>query len=63
MNSKNTIEDELNTVRIALYEETRGMTPEAEVAYLKALAAPIREKYGIRTVGEIREAEGKKTSA
>ena len=52
MKSKNTIEDELNAVRIDLYEKTKGMTPDEEVTYLKSLSAPILKEFGIRTVNE-----------
>ncbi len=34
MSTTHKVEDELNTVRIRLYEQTKGMTPEEEVAYL-----------------------------
>ena len=52
MKNKNTIEDELNAVRIELYEKTKGMTPDEEVTYLKSLSAPILKEFGIRTVNE-----------
>ena len=54
MKNKNSIsiEDELNAVRIELYEKTKGMTPDEEIAYLKSLSAPILKEFGIRTVNE-----------
>jgi hypothetical protein len=54
MKSRNTIEDELNAVRIDLYEKTKGMTPKEEVSYLKSLSAPVLKEFGIRTVNEAR---------
>ena len=47
-------EDELNAVRIELYEKTKGMTPDEEVAYLKSLSAPILKEFGIRTVDRVK---------
>jgi hypothetical protein len=52
-----TFEDELDAIRIKLYEETKDMTPEEEIAYLRAKTAPIHEKYHIRTVSEIKKDE------
>ena len=52
MKSKNTIEENLNAIRIELYEKTKGMTPDEEVTYLKSLSAPILMEFGIRTVNE-----------
>jgi hypothetical protein len=42
------VEDELNAIRIRLYEQTKGMTPEEEVAYLKKLSAPVLKEFGIQ---------------
>jgi membrane protein YdbS with pleckstrin-like domain len=50
----NTFEEELDAIRIGLYEETKDMTPEEEIAFIKAQVAPIHEKYGIRTVNEVK---------
>ena len=57
MKNKNTIEDELNAVRIELYEKTKGMTPFEEVAYLKSLSAPILKEFGIHTVDRVKTGE------
>jgi hypothetical protein len=51
----NTFEEELNAIRVEIYEEIKDMTPEEEVAYLKSQTAPTHEKYRIRTVSEIKE--------
>ena len=50
MKKPNTIEAELNAIRLKLYEETQGMTPEEEITYLKKKVAPIHAKYNIRTI-------------
>ena len=44
----NSFEEELDAIRIALYEKTKDMTPEEEIAYLRAQTDPIHEQYGIR---------------
>jgi hypothetical protein len=53
----NTFEEELDAIRIGIYEEIKDMTPEEEVVYLKAQVAPIHEKFHIRTVNEINKDE------
>ena len=53
MKKPNTIEAELNVTRLKLYEETKGMTPEEEIAYLKEKAASVHAKYNIRTVSRL----------
>jgi len=52
MENRNRIEDELNAIRIDLYEKTKGMTPDEEVAYLKSLSTPLLKEFGINTVNE-----------
>ena len=49
MNYK-TFEDELDAIRLEIYEEIKDMTPEEETAYIKAQTESIHEKYGIRPV-------------
>ncbi|GHS95426.1 hypothetical protein AGMMS50276_10970 [Synergistales bacterium] len=43
-------DDWLDEARVALYEETKDMTIEEEVAYLRAQAAPILEQYNIKPI-------------
>jgi hypothetical protein len=44
----NSFEEELDAIRIAIYEKTKDMTPGEEIAYLRAQTDPIHEQYGIR---------------
>ena len=44
-----TFEDELDAIRLSLYEEVKDMTPEEEIAYLKAQVGPLYQEFGIRT--------------
>lgn len=63
MGNKNNIENELNKIRIQLYEEIKGMTPEEEVAYLKSLNAPVLKDFGIKTINQIQDEQPKKAEA
>jgi hypothetical protein len=49
----NSFEEELNAIRLEIYEEIKDMTYEERAAYIKAETAPIHEKYHIRTVSRI----------
>jgi hypothetical protein len=40
----------LDKARIKIYEETKDMTREERVTYLRAMAAPILKKYNLKTV-------------
>jgi hypothetical protein len=51
----NNFEEELDAIRVAIYEEIKDMTYEERAAYIKAKTAPIHEKYHIRTVSEIKK--------
>ena len=43
-----TFEDELDAIRLSLYEETKDMTPEEEVAYFYAQSEPLLKQYNIK---------------
>jgi hypothetical protein len=51
--SYSSFEEELDAIRVAIYEEMKDMTPEEHIAYLKEQTAPIHEKYHIRAVNRI----------
>jgi len=51
--SKNTnsyIEDELDAIRIELYEQTKNMPPDERIAYLRSLAAPVNKEFNITPI-------------
>jgi hypothetical protein len=50
MTNYNSFEEELDAIRIAFYEKTKDMTPDEEVAYLRAQAAPLHEQYHYRVI-------------
>ena len=55
--------EELDEIRVKLYEEIKGMTPEEHVAYIKTLTAPILQEYGLLTVNQIKDNEQMKKEA
>jgi hypothetical protein len=44
-------EDELDAIRIAIYEEIKDMTPEEEADYFMRKTKPILERLGICAIG------------
>ena len=46
--TSDSLEEELNTIRLQLYEEIKDMTPEEKVAYIHAKTAPIIRRYGLK---------------
>jgi hypothetical protein len=50
---KNSIEQELNKIRVSLYEETKKMSPSELTAYIKEQTEPMLSKYGIKPVSGI----------
>jgi hypothetical protein len=47
-------DEELDAIRVAIYEEIKDMTPKEHIAYVNAQVAPIHEKYNIRVVNKIK---------
>jgi hypothetical protein len=50
MMNTNSLEDELDAIRIRLYEQTKDMTLEESVAYENSRAEQILKPYGIQPV-------------
>ena len=50
MKDKNVIEDELDAIRVSLYEETKDMTASERIAYIRSQTAPLLKKHGITPV-------------
>ena len=57
MKRANTFEDELDEIRIKIYEQTKDMTIDERVVYLKSLAAPVLKEYGLKTLNQIKADE------
>ncbi len=43
-----TFEDELDAIRLRLYEEIKDMTPEERAAYSNAQAEPVMKEFNIK---------------
>ena len=43
-----TFEDELDAIRVSLYEETKNMTPKEQIACLEARVAPVYKQFNIK---------------
>ena len=48
--NNNPVEDELDATRIELYEQTKNMSPEERIDYLRQLVAPIHKEFGITPI-------------
>jgi len=46
----NSVEDELNEIRIRHYEQTKDMTTEERVAYVNSKAEQILKPFGVKPV-------------
>ena len=55
----NTIEQEINEIRLRIYEETKDMTPAQITEYYKQRTEPIIKKYGLRVVASAKDAHSK----
>jgi hypothetical protein len=53
--SKNTIEDEVDAIRLELYDETKYLTNEDLVAYIRKETASICKQFGFKTIPGIDE--------
>ena len=46
--TSDTLEDELDAIRLQIYEEIKDMTPEEHVAYFRARTDPIIKQYNMK---------------
>ena len=46
--TSDTLEDELDTIRLRLYEEVKNMTAEERIVHLRARAEPIMKQYNMK---------------
>ena len=54
MKTPNTIEDEIDKIRLQSYEQTKHMTPEQHVEYIKQRTDPVIKQYGFKVVASAR---------
>jgi hypothetical protein len=42
--------DEIHAIRLKLYEETKNMSSEERIAYLRKLVEPVHKEFGITPI-------------
>ena len=57
MKTTNNIENEINQIRLRIYEETKDMTPEQRVERVNKIGEAAAIKYGFKRVASAKEAE------
>ena len=55
MKKTKTIEDEIDEIRLKIYEETKDMTPEQLTEYYRKNTADIIKEYGFKVVPSAKE--------
>ena len=58
MKTPNTIEDEIDRIRLKIHEETKDMTPEQRVARVNRIGEAIAREYGLKIVSRAKEKTG-----
>ena len=43
-----TLEDDLNMIRLSLYEKTKDMTAEEKIAFIQTETEPVMKQFGIK---------------
>jgi hypothetical protein len=55
MKTPNTIEQDLNKIRLAIYEETKDMTPAQRAERVNRIGEAAAKKYGFKIVASARD--------
>jgi hypothetical protein len=55
MKTPNTIEQEINQIRLEIYEETKNMTVQERVARINKIGEEAARKYGFKRVARAKE--------
>ena len=53
MKTPNTIEDEIDRIRLEIYEETKHMTPAQRIERTNKIAETAAKKYGFKLVSSL----------
>jgi hypothetical protein len=53
----NPVEDELDAIRIDLYEQTKNMSPSERVAHLRKLADQANAEFGIKPITSLSDSK------
>jgi hypothetical protein len=48
-----TIEKELDAIRIKRYEQTKDMSPDERIVFIRESIAPVIKQYGLRTAPRV----------
>ena len=59
MKTPNTIEQEINQIRLSIYEKTKDMTPTQLTEYYRKSGEASAKKYGFKIVASARERKEK----
>ena len=57
MKTINKIEQEINEIRLRIYEETKHMTPEQRAERVNKIGEAAAKKYGFKRIASAKEAE------
>jgi predicted DNA-binding protein (UPF0251 family) len=57
MKTPNTIEDEIDAIRLKNYEETKHMTPAQHAEHVKRNTADVIKQYGMKVVASAQDVE------
>ena len=57
MRTINTIEKEINRIRLGIYEETKDLTPTQRAERVNKIAEAAAKKYGFKRVASARDVE------
>ena len=60
MKTPNTIEQDLNKIRIAIYEETKDMTPAQRVERVNRIGETVAKKYGFKIAASAKNTESER---
>ena len=55
--SARSIEDEVDEIKLKIYEETKDMTPQETTEYYRKSGEETAKKYGFKIYGSVEEAE------
>ena len=58
MGKFNSIEQEVNKIRLEIYEKTKDMTPEQLTEYYRKSGEKSAQKYGFKIVAKAKEKHG-----
>ena len=53
MMNNNAIEQDINRIRLEIYEETKGMTPEQRVEHTRKATEEAIKKYGFKVIEKV----------